>query len=277
MVMEISFSTMFFHDHPLDQIFAATVRSGADTLEFWPETPDWWLSGLPMDRLSGVMEKYRFRSRISVHAPVLDLNPCSINPDVAKVSIAWIERSIRLAEQIGAVVCTIHPGRRTSKRPPSPEDYLRLDHMLDQIAPVAQGSKVAVSIENMEPQVNALLTTPEEVFQILEQRPWLSFTLDACHVSSQGVSRLAEFLEVMPDRIVNIHLSGAEKGVMHLPSRGNPWAGEALNAMMDAGYDGLVTLEINDLSCTGSLSYEEKVGIITRDVQYVREQKNTGP
>ena len=276
MVMEISFSTMFFHDHPLDLIFDAVERSGAGTLEFWPETPDWWLSGLPKNRLFESLASHQFSSPVSMHSPVLDLNPCSINPDVAEVSIRWIERSILLAEEIGAGVCTIHPGRRTSRRPPTETDYRRLNHMLDSIAPIAEKSKVKVSIENMEPKVNALVCTPAELFLILDERDWISCTLDVCHVSSQGVSVLSEFLDGVGSRLVNIHLSGAAGGTMHLPSYGNPWADEALGAVMNSGYDGLITLEINDLSYTRPLTYEEKISILSQDVEYVQHTWRAG-
>ncbi len=268
--MEISFSTMFFHDHPLDLIFDAVARSGADTLEFWPETPDWWLDGLPEGRLARVMREFPLPSPLSVHAPVLDLNPCSINPDVVKASILWIQYSIKLADSLGAEVCTIHPGKRTSKRPPSETDYRRLDHMLDEISPYAESSHVSVSIENMEPQVNALLTTPTEISRILEEREWLSFTLDTCHVASRGEDVLGEFLSVAEGRIANVHLSGASGSVMHLPVKSNPWADRSLGLLAGAGYDGLVTLEINDLSVGDPLSAEEKIRMISEDVRVVR-------
>ncbi|MFH0966185.1 MAG: sugar phosphate isomerase/epimerase family protein [Methanobacteriota archaeon] len=268
--MEISFSTMFFHDHPLHLIFDAVRNTGADTLEFWPETPDWWLDGLPIGRLVQEVSSHSFSFPLSVHAPVLDLNPCSINPDIVQVSLDWIEYSIRLAEDLGATVCTIHPGRRTSKRPPTDTDYRRLDHMLDVIEPLAEGSSVQISIENMEPQVNALLSTPDEIFHVLKKRDWLSFTLDACHTSSQGVSVLSEFIEGADDRIANVHLSGAAGKVLHLPAKGNAWADTALEALVDAGYNGLITLEINDLSVDQPLTYAEKIEILANDVEYVR-------
>jgi len=269
--MEISFSTMFFHDHPLDLIFDAVRRSGADTLEFWLETPDWWVPGLPEDRLQQVLRDHPLPAPLSVHTPVLDLNPCSINPDVARVSIEWIQYSIGLAKSINAAVCTIHPGRRTSKRPPTETEYIRLDNMLDEIAPLAESSPVAIAIENMEPQVNAILTTPREISRILEDREWLSFTLDACHVTSLGETALDEFLSVADGRIANVHLSGASGGIMHLPVKGNDWAERSLYALEDAGYNRLVTLEINDLSVVRQLTAEEKISMISEDVRYVRE------
>jgi sugar phosphate isomerase/epimerase len=271
MVMEISFSTMFFHDYPLDLIFEAVRRTGADTLEFWPETPDWWLKGLPMERLKQEVDVHPFTVPVSVHAPVLDLNPCSVNPDIVKVSLDWMRYSIRLAEDLGAPVCTIHPGRRTAKRPPTETDYRRLNRMFDCIAPVHDESFVHISIENMKPQVNALLSTPREISRVLKERDWLFFTLDACHASPMGVSVLCEFIERADDRIVNVHLSGAAGNVLHLPLNDNAWAETTLNALKDAGYDGLLTLEINDLAIDRSMTYEEKIDVLSNDVAYVRD------
>lgn len=268
--MEISFSTMFFHDHPLDRIFQAAGLSGADTVEFWPETPDWWLDGMPMNRLTRSLEKYRFRSPLSVHAPVLDLNPCSINPDVVEVSTEWVIRSLDLAAALGAGVCTFHPGRRTSKRPPTETDYRRLDRLLNRIAPHAGRLPVKMAIENMEPQVNALLSTPGEVFRILDEWDWLWLTLDACHVAGQGQGVLDEYLDGAGDRIANVHLSGASGSVMHQPVSGDRWADTALESLEGAGYRGLITLEINDLSLGEPLSYDEKVTIVRTDVERVR-------
>ncbi|HWQ67023.1 MAG TPA: sugar phosphate isomerase/epimerase family protein [Methanospirillum sp.] len=268
--MEISFSSMFFHDHPLPLICSAVEKTQADTLEFWPETPDWWLAGLPMDYLTRTLAAHRFTSPLSLHAPVLDLNPCSINPDVAKVSTEWACWSVRLAEQLNAGVCTIHPGRRTSKRPPSDTDYRRLDQMLDTIAPLVKESGTRVAIENMEPQVNALLSTPAEIARLLDEREWLSFTLDVCHASSQGPEGLSEFITVGDDRIVNVHLSGASGYQMHLPVYGNEWAEVAIKTLLEAGYDGQVTLEINDLSVQTPLNADEKISVIARDVACIR-------
>lgn len=268
--MDLSFSSMFFHDASLDQIFRAPGSTGADSLEFWLETPDFWLHGLPIGNLKECMGRYPARSPVSVHAPVLDLNPCSINPDVREVSIRWIGRSVRLAGDIGAGVCTIHPGRRTAKRPPTITDYTRLAHMLDCIEPVAGSVPVKVAIENMEPAVNALLTTPAEVMSVLEERTWLWFTLDIAHASVSGIETIAEFLDTAGKRIANIHLSGCLDRVMHHPVTRDPHIGEYLSLIQDSGFSGPLTLEINDLVLPGPMDYEEKIEFMSQEITQVR-------
>lgn len=268
--MDISFSSMFFHDATLEEIFRAPGTSGADSLEFWLETPDFWLKGLCLDDLKSQVAASPTRSPLSVHAPVLDLNPCSINPDVRAVSIRWIERSIELAEQIGASICTIHPGRRTARRPPSITDYQRLGHMLDCIERIADEVRVKIAIENMEPAVNALLTTPDEVTKVLDERSWLYFTFDYAHAIRSGVPVVSSFLEGGGERIVNIHLSGGGNGRMHGPVSEDEKAIPFLTELRKKKYDGQITLEINDLVLPGELSYQEKISFMKDEITWVK-------
>ncbi|NLV26980.1 MAG: sugar phosphate isomerase/epimerase [Methanomicrobiales archaeon] len=267
--MDISFSTMFFHDSDLEEIFHAGNECGADTLEFWLETPDFWLNDLPLKKLQKAIEYYHPTCPLSVHAPVLDLNPCSINPDVRKVSVMWIERSIRLAEEIGASVCTIHPGRRTAKRSPTITDYKRLGNMLDVIEPLAESVQVKVAIENMEPAVNALLTLPEEMMTLLEGRPWLWFTFDVAHAMRHGVAISGAFLQIK-ERIANIHISGSAAERMHGLISQDRVTTTFLKDIQKSGYNNQLTLELNDLVLSKPLDYQEKVRVMKEEINWVR-------
>lgn len=268
--MDLSFSSMFFHDASLEEIIRSSGLTGADSIEFWLETPDFWLKGLNEDYLRALLNRYPCRIPLSIHAPVLDLNPCSINPDVREVSVMWIIRSILFADRISASVCTIHPGRRTAKRPPGSADYLRLDQMLDSVEPVAEKLDIKVAIENMEPGVNSLLSHPREVRKLLESRSWLWLTLDLAHASILGTDTIQAFIDEGYNRIANIHLSSAGKRGMHQPVSYDPGSYAVLNIIKNSGYDGLITLEINDLMLNSVLNYQQKLEFITEEIMYVK-------
>ena len=200
-----SVSTMFFHEYTLEDILRSALGAGCDSVEFWLETPTFWVNEMPRDYMSNpdtAADRYlkelfgRFPqlSPITVHTPVLDLNPCSVNPDVARVSTLWARRALITAHNLGAEVLTLHPGRRTAKRQPGGYDYLNLCRFLDSIdaarkelkekAPekpanagagagtgtggANEGEGVMVAIENMQPAVNALLTTPQQMKYFLD-------------------------------------------------------------------------------------------------------------
>jgi len=99
---------------PCDHIFDYVAEAGLDSLEFWVETPHFWFRNSPKTSLHSVSLIHPELSPINVHAPSLDLNPCSVNPRVARISVDFAIEAIRMAGRVGADVVTVHPGRRTA-------------------------------------------------------------------------------------------------------------------------------------------------------------------
>lgn len=262
-------STMFFHEYSCKEIFSFVSASGLAGLEFWIETPDFWLRGSPAEEIVALRRQYPDIAGITVHAPILDLNPCSINPRVAAVSVDYAVQSIRLAEHLGAGVLTVHPGRRTAKRPPSQADFDRFDHYLGALRSAAATSGVRIGMENMEPIVNSVLCTPVRMREILDAEPWLWFTLDVAHSLAGRPGDLAEYLRLCGDRLVNVHLSRVEKKRLHLPLDNNPAMAEVIRSLLDIGYKGPLTLEIDDLNFPRTLTWREKVGVLAADRSFI--------
>jgi sugar phosphate isomerase/epimerase len=271
-MVRIAVSTMFFHEYPLDEGFDAVERAGLDSIEFWVETPHFWLNGHPLGELHACLGDHPDFAPVNVHAPILDLNPCSVNPRVAQASLAYAAEAIELAERIGAEALTVHPGRRTAKRPPSAPEYERFERYLDLLRASVSRRRVRVSIENMERSVNSLLSRPEEVRELLDREPWLSFTLDVSHAMARSVEEVTDFIDLCGDRMANIHLSRSEDGKTHLPLDGSPRARAVLRALEESGYSGPLTLEIEDRNFDHDLSLEEKVGLLSREAAFIRSK-----
>lgn len=263
-------STMFFHEYTVDIIFDALTDAGCDAVEFWLETPSFWLKGLPTPFLKEAVRTHPAIRSVSVHAPVLDLNPCSVNPDVADISVEWACRSIAIAEEINARAVTIHPGRRTAKRPVSLADKKRLAHYLSVVHTCEASSGIPVALENMEPKINALLPTPHDLISLLEKEPWLHFTLDIAHTFAGNTGEAAEYIEHLYNRIAVVHVSACESGRMHCRCRDNPNVAEVLTHLAACGYDGPLILEIEDLTFQPDLSLREKTEIISEDAAWIR-------
>lgn len=267
----IAASTMFLHEMKLKDIFALTRRAGLDSLEFWLETPDFWLRGLPDSYFSACISEYPDLVPLSVHAPVLDLNPCSINPDVAQVSVTWTKKAIMFASLVGASVCTIHPGRRTAHRPAGSADYSRLNHLLEAIESASLTSSCMVAIENMEPKINALLCTPEQMTECLDAYSWLYCTIDICHTLVHGDSNATiGFIDQCQGRIANIHLSRPGPSGLHQATAGDPVIEDILWHIRDTGYNGLITSEINDLSVGFSLEATQKEDMLRDEAHFIK-------
>jgi len=270
-MVRLAVSSMFFHEYPIDEIFASVDEVGLTGIEFWIETPHFWLRDLPVGDLAAAVHAHPSLTPITVHAPALDLNPCSINPRVAAASQQYAVEAVALAEEAGAEVVTIHPGRRTAKRTPSAYDYERFEAYLARLHEAAKGRRVKVAIENMEPKVNSLLCTPEGMREVLDANPWLHFTLDVSHAMSAATGEVCRYIDLCADRLANVHLSVMQNGRMHLPVRGNREAAAVVRALLDTGYGGCLTLEIEDLNFAHPLSLEEKIGVLEGERTFLED------
>jgi len=264
-------SSIFFHEYTTPEIFSFVSRAGLDGMEYWLETPHFWLRDLPVGEVIACRKQHPELKNFTVHAPVLDLNPCSINPEVAGVSIQYAVRSIAIAEQLGARVLTLHPGRRTAKRPPGEADAVRFEHYLSALREGAMKNSLKICMENMEPAVNSLLCTPDRVRQLLDEEPWLFFTLDVAHAMAVSDDEPCRYIELCHDRLANVHISRKEGKVLHLPLDRHPVMAGVMHALRDSGYDGPLTLEIDDLNFARCMSAEEKIAILARDREFMHD------
>ncbi len=256
-------SSMFFHQYKTPEIFAAMRKAGLDSVEFWMETPEFWMAGADVDELLEEKRKHPNLFPIAMHAPIFDLNPCSFNPKVAALSADCTISCIEMLEALGGGIVTIHPGKRTAKRPVTHLDKERFHQYLDRLADVS--SKVTIALENMPPAVNAHMITAPELREVLDEYAWLSFTWDYAHAQAAGDP--FSFPELCGDRMVNIHASLGRDGAMHTPLW-NTLEGDALKQYLaDIQYSGRVTFEFEDLRF-GELGLADKQDIIAREVRY---------
>lgn len=270
-MVSFSVASMFFHEYTLPEIFSFVSRSGLDGIEFWLETPHFWLRDMPVGEVVSCRRDHPELAAFTVHAPVLDLNPCSINPDVADVSVEYTVRSLEMAGQMGAGVLTVHPGRRTAKRPPGDADFVRFARYLSVLREAAMRDSIRVCMENMEPKVNALLCSPERVRELLDEEPWLFFTLDVSHALSKSEDEPLRYIELCCDRLVNVHISRAEGKILHLPLAKSPVLEKVMHSLRDCGYNGSLTLEIEDLNFGRPYSSGEKVALLARDCAFMHD------
>jgi len=270
-MVPLAVSSMFFHEYTTPEIFSFVSRAGLNGMEYWIETPHFWLRDLPVNEVTSCKDQLPEIGTLTVHAPILDLNPCSINPDVAEVSLGYAVRSITLAEQLGARVLTLHPGRRTAKRPPGEADFARFARYISVVRDAATRNSLKVSMENMEPAVNSFLCTPERVRTLLDDEPWLYFTLDVAHALSKSDDEPLKYIDLCGDRLANVHLSRKEGKILHLPLDRKPAMAGVMEALLEAGYQGPLTLEIDDLNFPKHLSAEEKIAVLARDRAFMQE------
>jgi sugar phosphate isomerase/epimerase len=270
-MVTVAVASMFFHEYRCDEIFDFVSDAGLDGMEFWVETPHFWLRDMPVPETLACRAAHPEIFAFTVHAPILDLNPCSINPRVAEASVEYTLQAIGIAEQLGSRLLTVHPGRRTAKRPPAGADFERFGRYIAALRQGIQRRAVKIGMENMEPAVNSLLCTPEGVRELLDREPWLCFTLDVAHAMVVSEEEVRRYIDLCGDRLVNVHMSRANGRAMHFPVYGDEASRRVLGMLDAAGYQGPITLEIEDRNFDHDLSAEEKVTLLARELAFIRE------
>ena len=107
--------------------------------------------------------------------------------------------------------------------------------------------------------------------QLLDDEPWLFFTLDISHALAKSDEEPLRYIELCHDRLANVHLSRKEGKTLHLPLDQSPLMATVMHALKDAGYTGPLTLEIDDLNFPHPLSAEEKIAVLSRDRAFMHE------
>lgn len=259
--MRVSISSMFLWDLDPWGMAEVIAEAGLKEVEFWAETP-WYWEGGRREELAEEVKSAFGELKMTLHGPVMDLNPSSYNDLVCQATIVESLQAIDLAAFLGAKVVTIHPGKRTAKRPVRERERQKFRKYLDACLGRADESGVLLALENLEPAPWSICAEPEEMARFLDEFS-LGMTLDISH-ATPPLSRAIAFVEILKDRIQNVHVSSTRNGVRHLPPSDGS-VDQVLEALRDAGYGGPMTLELDDKKLSKTLSKDDKVRVLRNE------------
>ncbi|MEE6280543.1 sugar phosphate isomerase/epimerase family protein [Georgenia sp. MJ170] len=230
-------STSSCYPGTTDSAFADAARLGYDGMEImvwkWPETRD-------ARALLAMAEKHGVPV-LSIHSPTLLLTQRVWGSD------AWgkIDRTIELAEDVGAEVIVVHPPFRWQK------DYAA--GFVEGIAERQRGTSVRVSVENMFPwkakakdgsrtkERDAYLPHWDPI-----PLPYEHVTFDLSHAGIAGVDSVAAVRE-LGSRLAHVHLTdstGSNRDEHLTPGRGTQPCREVLELLPEVGFTGSVAVEV---------------------------------
>ena len=191
----------------------------------------------------------------AVHAPCLLISQRVWGADPA----VKLERSVELAEHLGAPTVVVHPPFRWQRR--------YAEGFADQVAELERRGQVAVAVENMFPmRADSFFGRKDGSAQRLARRggpgPSISafspsydptdvghdhYTLDLSHTATAGVDAL-ELAARMGQRLRHLHLAdgrGAAYDEHLLPGHGNQPCAEICKMLQRSSFAGEVVLEVN--------------------------------
>jgi len=106
---------------------------------------------------------------------------------------------------------------------------------------------------------------------LLDNEPWLFFTLDVAHAMATSEDEAIRYIELCYDRLINVHISRFDHGKAHFPLERHASMAGVMESLQDHHYNGFLTLEIEDLNLERALSYHEKIALIARDCAFMKE------
>lgn len=250
---QVALSTASVYPESCAAAFATAGRLGYDALEVMVWTDPVSQEG---GALSALAELHGIPI-VSVHAPTLLLTQRVWGPD------PWtkVDRSIELAQEVGAETVVLHPPFRWQK------DYAR--EFVDGVALREHETGIALAVENMFPwrarnrEYQAYLPHWDPVPQ-----PYDHVTLDLSHTATAGSDALA-MAEALGPRLAHVHLAdgtGSLRDEHLVPGRGSQPCAEFLEMLAVQGYSGSVVVETG----TRKLTDEQRDLELTEALAFAR-------
>ena len=237
----VALSTASVYPEGCAAAFATAARLGYDGVEVMVWTD-------PVSQEAGALAalaRLHDLRIVSVHAPTLLLTQRIWGPE------PWtkVDRSIELAQEVGADTVVLHPPFRWQK------EYAR--DFVEGIALREHETGVRLAVENMFPwrarqrEYQAYLPHWDPVPQ-----PYDHVTLDLSHTATAG-SDAMEMARVLGPRLAHVHLAdglGSLKDEHLVPGRGTQPCAELLESLAAQGFSGSVVAEVT----TRKLTAEER-------------------
>ena len=217
-----------------------------------------------IDYLKKLKDEYNNGNvEISIHAPFSDLNPCSMNDRIRKLTVDCIRDSIIGGYELGCKIITIHPGYAPPLWSKFTEDLLDNNYtVLREIVSIAEEYDITVGLENMPNYPGVFGVSPEDLRNIIRDidTKHLGITYDIGHGNTfKGIDN-ATFIK---------ELNKIGKGIVHIHCHDNNGKEDEHLKVGDGSIDFKSVFKVlKEIEYNGVVVMESKNirdGIISRD------------
>jgi sugar phosphate isomerase/epimerase len=235
--MKIGVSTLAVYPQPLKKALECLEGEKVDYCEIINEFPYHQVD-------TGILESYNVK--ISVHAPISDINLASHNQNIRRSSLEEVKKSMDLAVEWNAEVVVVHPGSMPIMGRKIKQKILQFNfESLQTCSSHAQDCGIAMCVENM-PDIDGLLYQDLHELDSLVRDVDAYMTLDVGHAHNNGFSA-EEMLKY--SRIKHLHLSDNDGSFdqHNALGDGNVNFQSLLKTLKRIKYDGVLVVEVKNL------------------------------
>jgi sugar phosphate isomerase/epimerase len=189
----------------------------------------------------------RHQMGLVCHLPTF-VSIADLAPGIRRASVDEVLESLAASAVLEAPLAVLHPGYVKGLGIHVADRVHQLAHQsLDTILARAAALGVTVAVENL-PSSNQLFSQASDFVDLLDRHPATQITLDIAHACIGDLTggRALAFINRFAERIGHIHLSDHNgRWDEHLAlGHGRIGLAPLMNAVLAAGYDGRITLEV---------------------------------
>ena len=248
--MKIGVSNLAFYPQSFNEILEYLEAQDVDFCEIINEYP---YNEIDED----LLESYKVK--LTVHAPLSDINLASHNQSIRTSSIKEVKKSMDRAVKWDSDLVVVHPGSMPVLGKKIREKIFQHNlESLQELASYAEDCGVYMCVENM-PVIESLLFQDLKELHSLLEKINAYMTLDVGHAHNSGFS--PEEMVQYP-LIRHIHLSDNDGTWDHHNAlgTGNIDFSSLFKGLNDVKYDGVLVVEVkNPQDVVKSLNYLEKM------------------
>ncbi|KPV64826.1 MAG: endonuclease IV [Candidatus Bathyarchaeota archaeon BA1] len=210
------------------------------------ELYDEGLHALNNRRIQGIKKLTRSRGlKVTIHAPVADINIASPNPSLRRVILKRLEKSILYASQLDCRLWVFHPGLKTGVS----SFYPGLDWQLNlksirALLEFARRHNVEIAIENAPEPYPFLIKSVSDFSRLYDELGEdIGLVLDIGHANLNH--QIQDFIKQFSDRIIHMHVSdndGAHDSHLGIGHGTIDWK-DVVKAIRKIGYGNAMMME----------------------------------
>ncbi len=168
-----------------------------------------------------VLDKYNYRFHLEylesygmkniIHAPFSDLNLAALNEKLRRVTLEIICETLEIAHEMGSLLVVLHPGHYSPLSLKFSNAYEKVHkRSLEEIDKVSERIGIKVALENMPKFPILDGQTAGRIHELIDGTN-LYVTFDVGHLYTV-TDDFAEFIEVLKDKIIHVHLHDNDGG-----------------------------------------------------------------
>lgn len=214
MATQIGASTLYliYAKEPFETIEREITTEREEGPELW-EVVDSEHHALDKMRIKRLRELVSVGYKLSLHCPYDPwINIADKEPSRRKQSIMRMKDSIDAAAELEALFFTLHPGAHRGLVEDKRKTNLLNADAIASLCDYADSRGIVLSVENMPPNLDYFLVTPQEFLDIEEQSGLdLKITFDAGHANLAGL--IDEFLKTLGECVFEVHVHDNRGGL----------------------------------------------------------------